>query len=315
MNNYLFLLYTELSKSKYLLVYESIISRAILRATSRASAKLLVGYVEAHHIIPKSFKLGGEKDKTNLAYLTAREHFICHKLLIHATKNTKYHYSSVAACAKFTQQSNKQQRLILSSHDYEFVRKCCSIAQSNRIVSEETKQKMSNSKKGKKLIDSHKNNISLSGMGRIVSEETREKLRGRKMSEAHRQLLIELSKNRIITDEQRLKMSASHIGKTQTQETKRKLAKIRTGWKYLEESKKKMSDAAKKKWNEMKKGIRPMSKGRKGMKLTKEQRQKISSSLSGKKFESILCFVCNKLFRGKSALKRHTLKKHPLMEL
>ena len=37
------------------------------------------GYVEKHHIIPRS--LGGTDDVDNLVSLTAREHFICHYLL------------------------------------------------------------------------------------------------------------------------------------------------------------------------------------------------------------------------------------------
>lgn len=39
-----------------------------------------VGYYEKHHIIPKS--LGGTNKKENLVKLTAREHFICHWLLV-----------------------------------------------------------------------------------------------------------------------------------------------------------------------------------------------------------------------------------------
>ena len=38
------------------------------------------GYTENHHIIPKS--LGGINTKDNLVRLTAREHFICHALLL-----------------------------------------------------------------------------------------------------------------------------------------------------------------------------------------------------------------------------------------
>ena len=37
------------------------------------------GYVEKHHILPKS--MGGSDEKENLVYLTAREHFIAHFLL------------------------------------------------------------------------------------------------------------------------------------------------------------------------------------------------------------------------------------------
>jgi len=41
--------------------------------------RILIGYKEKHHILPKSF--GGSNDKSNLVELTAREHFIVHMLL------------------------------------------------------------------------------------------------------------------------------------------------------------------------------------------------------------------------------------------
>jgi hypothetical protein len=48
--------------------------------TENAKTRSLNGYKERHHIIPRS--LGGSNDKENLVDLTAREHFICHWLLI-----------------------------------------------------------------------------------------------------------------------------------------------------------------------------------------------------------------------------------------
>ncbi len=42
--------------------------------------RLIDGYVEKHHIIPKC--LGGTDDKDNLVILTYREHFIAHWLLV-----------------------------------------------------------------------------------------------------------------------------------------------------------------------------------------------------------------------------------------
>ena len=48
--------------------------------TVNAKTRTAEGYVERHHIIPKS--LGGSDDKENLVNLTAREHFICHWLLV-----------------------------------------------------------------------------------------------------------------------------------------------------------------------------------------------------------------------------------------
>jgi len=58
--------------NKYEKWYNSIISNAKLRT--------IAGYKERHHIIPVS--LGGSDNKENLVDLTAREHFICHWLLI-----------------------------------------------------------------------------------------------------------------------------------------------------------------------------------------------------------------------------------------
>lgn len=45
-----------------------------------AQTRVLSGYVEKHHIIPKS--LGGSNLANNIARLTQREHFVCHQILI-----------------------------------------------------------------------------------------------------------------------------------------------------------------------------------------------------------------------------------------
>jgi hypothetical protein len=44
---------------------------------------LPTGYFEKHHIVPKC--LGGTNDPSNIVCLTAREHFICHVLLVKMT--------------------------------------------------------------------------------------------------------------------------------------------------------------------------------------------------------------------------------------
>lgn len=44
----------------------------------------IVGYSEKHHIIPKS--LGGTNDLKNISILSAKEHFICHRLLTRFTQ-------------------------------------------------------------------------------------------------------------------------------------------------------------------------------------------------------------------------------------
>jgi hypothetical protein len=56
----------------YKLIYDSIINRAKVRK--------LEGYSENHHIIPKC--IGGVDDRSNIVSLTAKEHFVCHLLLV-----------------------------------------------------------------------------------------------------------------------------------------------------------------------------------------------------------------------------------------
>ena len=58
-------------------------SKLYYKITSNAKQRITEGYTELHHIIPQS--MGGSNDKENLVELTAREHFICHWLLIKMT--------------------------------------------------------------------------------------------------------------------------------------------------------------------------------------------------------------------------------------
>ena len=65
-------------ENKYTRLYNSLIERATTRNWNKASGR------ERHHIVPQS--LGGSNDKSNLTYLSAREHFICHWLLVKMTE-------------------------------------------------------------------------------------------------------------------------------------------------------------------------------------------------------------------------------------
>ena len=55
-------------------------TKVYLAIVQRAEERTPEGYVERHHIVPKC--MGGSNDATNIVALTAREHFICHLLLI-----------------------------------------------------------------------------------------------------------------------------------------------------------------------------------------------------------------------------------------
>lgn len=71
--------------NKYRRWYYDIINNALSISRTKNNDE----YFESHHILPTS--LGGTNNKNNLVLLTAREHFICHWLLIKFTQgNAKY---------------------------------------------------------------------------------------------------------------------------------------------------------------------------------------------------------------------------------
>ena len=93
----------------YAKIYDTIIER---RKTD-----IPTGYVEEHHIVPRS--LGGPDDKNNLVKLTAKEHFICHLLLTKMYKNgSNEYYKMCSAFLMMLIKGNKQERYI-SSRKYE----------------------------------------------------------------------------------------------------------------------------------------------------------------------------------------------------
>jgi len=66
------------------IMIENKYTKLYYKITSNAKQRITEGYTELHHIIPQS--MGGSNDKENLVHLTAREHFICHWLLIKMTE-------------------------------------------------------------------------------------------------------------------------------------------------------------------------------------------------------------------------------------
>lgn len=68
----------EHNKLWYLKVYESLMSRALLRGLDKTK---LDYYTELHHIIPRCLWPEGKNRKSNQCLLTAREHIIAHMLL------------------------------------------------------------------------------------------------------------------------------------------------------------------------------------------------------------------------------------------
>jgi hypothetical protein len=127
-------------QNKYTNWYNSIISNAQTRTLPKDK------YIERHHIIPKS--LGGGNSVDNLVKLLAREHFICHLLLIKMTEG-KAKRSMAYAAWQMTNISNRD-RYVPTSKMYEFLRKQLSNTYKGVPKSEEQKRKQSAIMKGRK---------------------------------------------------------------------------------------------------------------------------------------------------------------------
>lgn len=101
----------------YKAIYYKIIENA-KKETDNGHRQL--GYFEKHHIQPKS--LGGTNNKENLVKLTAREHFICHWLLVKMyNKGTIERNKMLCALWKMQSISNTHKRYI-NARAYEALR-------------------------------------------------------------------------------------------------------------------------------------------------------------------------------------------------
>ena len=105
-------------------------------ALSRSTSE----YTEKHHILPRSFGLGGTKDKLNLVVLTGREHYICHLLL---TKMSQGKNKSKMWYALWQVSNRLKTKVKMSSRQYAIARQQISQIHSNRVVSDLTRQRQS----------------------------------------------------------------------------------------------------------------------------------------------------------------------------
>ena len=88
---------------------------------NRAQNRKIEGYVERHHIIPKS--LGGNNKKSNIVSLTAREHFICHWLLTKMTTGEfKMKMCMALVMMKASHKNHQRYNTPLTSRVYLFIK-------------------------------------------------------------------------------------------------------------------------------------------------------------------------------------------------
>ncbi len=214
--------------NKYYRIYNELMKKGKLRESDSS----IVGYYELHHVIPRS--LGGTDDPENLVSLTAREHFLAHRLLmkfLHGKEKAKM----VFACHRMIT-GHQKKYLKLTSRQYEALRleysKSCSLLYTGRTHSDETKQKISDAHKGRSLspetIDKIKNSHYHQNhpRGYKQSEEfcknLSEKLKGRTKSKEH---VDKINKN---PDKIR-KMAEKHRGMIRGPEARANMSAARKG--------------------------------------------------------------------------------------
>jgi len=185
-------------ENKYTLWYYNIINNA--------RARKATGYVEKHHIVPKS--LGGTNSNENLVELTAREHFICHYLLTKMTigleKRSMWHATWAMANLHNT---TTQQRYKITSRIYEVIKK------NNATALSESNRGKPSKHKGRRLTPEWREKISKTLSGTKPSAERNLKvsqaLTGKKRPQRSAEWMNNLKSS--INDS---KTTCEHCGKT-----------------------------------------------------------------------------------------------------
>jgi hypothetical protein len=200
--------------------YRKIYNQIIDKARDRN----IDGYFEIHHIIPSS--VGGRNTEENKVKLTAREHFICHWILhVLFPENDKLFMAFHMMCLVGSQ---NQKRYTPSSRIIEYAK----IEKSNRMKGkpgywkDKKRPEISGENHPTFKDQSLKKRISKKLMNHPVSEETRERISN---SNKGKSPWNEGKKTGSLSDEHKLKISKSNLGKSNgkmKEETKEKLRNI-----------------------------------------------------------------------------------------
>lgn len=173
----------------------------------RAKTRILEGYSESHHIVPKC--RGGTDDETNLVRLTPEEHFLAHQLLIKIfPDDEKLIFAAWMMC------SNNQFQQRTNNKRFGWLRRAFNIAQKTQVRKKraiETKPR-----KKRTLSKDHRDKLSKAGTGKTRTAEQKLKIslsqKGRKFSEQTRQKMSDSAKGKKLSDDTRAKLSQLNKG-------------------------------------------------------------------------------------------------------
>jgi hypothetical protein len=229
----------------YQKIYDRIINRAILDNRKKCDGI----YYESHHIIPRC--MGGTNKSSNLVLLTAKEHYMAHRLLCEIyPDNNKLRY----ALWMMINGSTKYKRYITSNGIYSKLKEEYSKSITGRIYSVDSRKKMSESAKNRRpMSDETKKKLSDIGKNKpAISDETKKKMsisakNKESISEETRKRRSISLTGRIFSEETKKKMSESAKGKPKSEEYKIKMSNASKGRIFSDEHRKKISDAKKSK--------------------------------------------------------------------
>lgn len=196
--------------------------------------------LERHHIVPRS--IGGVDESSNLVYLTPKEHFIAHRLLVKIYSG-KYKAKMVYALHKMMSSNSQQTRNYITSRHYEAIRQyyhehCSGENHPNYgkdYHTEETKaairERMTGDNNPSRRLGPWNK-----GMKGQYKQNLSQEVIERKLTTA---------KNLVRTAEIRKKIGDTHRNKPKSDDHKRKLSDINTGKTLSQETKDKMSRSRK----------------------------------------------------------------------
>jgi hypothetical protein len=200
--------------------------------TDSAKYRITEDYKEKHHILPKS--LGGSDSVTNLVYLTAREHFICHWLLTKIYSEGEEHWKMINAFRMMRAENPKQKRYAtnITARVYSNLKEEYSKLQSQRYIGEKNPMYGDKFHRSEEGYRRHKEAIS-GDKNASKRPETKKKIAetkiGKKRESFSEEWLNNLSKNHkskqpgfdgSISEETRKKIGDKIRGRKQTEEEK-----------------------------------------------------------------------------------------------
>lgn len=225
----------EILKNKLIEKRKAIYLRLMKRGADRSAiihntveAKAEIGfYVERHRIVPGC--MGGKYEDGNISWLTPEEHFLAHVLLVAIHRDNNKLIYAVRRMDGGLENSRRKKRLL-----YGWLKRVFSKTQSTRIITEETRKKMSEGVKKRPT----------------VTEETRKKMSerrtGKRMSKESREKLSNARKGIVFSDATKSKLKiAAKNRKPCSEETRAKLKIIKANLKWTPEQIRKRSETRK----------------------------------------------------------------------